>query len=176
MSGTPLDFFPVIPDIWQAISSSALFIVGKWFLMLYTIVLFFDVFFLLVLRGITTDVKTQLFGAERPLTTKSGTMKRWQEILKRLKSPNPSQYKAAILEADHLADELLTGIGYKGANMGERLSSIHPGQVQTLDSLKAAHFETRNRIVNEPDFTLTREEALDLLREYRDFFTELELF
>ena len=175
MSGAPLDLFPFLGGIWQVISTSLVFTLLKWFLMIYTIVLFLDVVFLLLLRGIKSDVKTTLFGMERPLVTSSTVQKRWETIQARLEESNPSQYKVSILEADHMADELLAGIGYSGSNMGERLQSIHLGQLESYTALKSAH-EVRNRIVHEKDFQLSRDEAREILQAYRTFFEELELF
>ncbi|MEP7162402.1 MAG: hypothetical protein ABI747_01395 [Candidatus Moraniibacteriota bacterium] len=169
------DIFPFLGDAWQIINHSVLFTVLRWLLMLYAIVLIADVVLLLLLRGVTANLKLQFFGTERPLVAKNSVEKRWKKIAERLDGGNPSQYKVAVLEADRLADELLTGIGYAGKNMGERLASIHPGQLESFESLKAAH-EMRNRIVNEPNFSLTKEEAEKLLESYRSFMVELELF
>lgn len=175
MNGEALDLFSLLGILFSAITNSALFTVVKWFLMIYTIVLLIDVILLIFLRGVTTGLKVQLYGTERPLVSKSTVAKRWGKIASRLESDNPSQWKAAVLEADHLADELLAGSGYAGKNMGERLSSIQPGQLESFERLKEAH-TTRNRIVNEADFTVTQDEARHLLEAYKRFFVELELF
>lgn len=175
MTESFLDLFPVVGDIWRVISDSALFTVLKWFLMVYTVVLICDLIFLIKTRSVTADVKTALYGTERPLVTKAAMQKRWDTIMARLRTHNPSQYKVAILEADQMADELLEGIGYIGANMGERLESVHLGQLESFESLKLAH-EIRNRIVNEKDFQISQAEARRNLDNYRTFFVELELF
>lgn len=175
MSSEAIGLFSLFASIFSAITDSALFTVVKWFLMIYTIVLVIDIVLLVLLRGVTANIKTQLFGTERPLMAKSTISKRWDKIAARLQSANPSQYKVAVLEADALADELLAGSGYAGKNMGERLSGIHPGQLESYGDLQVAH-ATRNRIVNEPNFAVSREEASQLLESYRKFFVELELF
>jgi len=175
MSSDSVGIFLMIGDIWQVVSNSAVFLVLKWFLMLYALVLVADVILLVLLRGVTANLKTQLYGSVRPLISKSTLQRRWEKIMARLDSGNASQYKVAVLEADHLADELLSGSGYTGQNMGERLRSIQPGQIESLSDLQAAH-ATRNRIVNEPDFSVDHAEALKLLECYRKFFVEMELF
>lgn len=175
MSGEAIGILSFLGTLFSAVTNSALFTVIKWFLIIYTIVLFVDVILLLLLRGVTANFKVQLYGTERPLVSKGGIMKRWEKITARLESGNSSQYKVAVLEADHLADELLAGSGYTGKNMGERLSSIHQGQLESLENLKEAH-ALRNRIVNEPEFSVSREEAEKLLEAYQRFFVELELF
>ncbi|MGB4833807.1 MAG: hypothetical protein WBP40_02125, partial [Candidatus Moraniibacteriota bacterium] len=84
-------------------------------------------------------------------------------------------YKVAILEADHFADSLLKESGFDGENMSERLANMHPGQLQSYQGLSEAH-TIRNRIVNEPAFTLDREQAKDYLEKYKALLVELELF
>jgi hypothetical protein len=169
------DTLSFISVAWDIFGQSWFFTVVGWFLKIYTIVLFLDIVMLLIVRGVSGNIRTQLYGTDRPIISKNQVVKRWEKIVARLRQPNPSQYKVAVLEADHMADELLAGIGYAGKNMGERLKSIQPGQVESFEPLQKAH-ATRNRIVNEPDFTVTREEAEELLEAYRKFFVELELF
>jgi len=166
---------PLIVTTADAIQSSALFTMAVWFLGFYTIVLFLDVVMLLFLRDISGDLKKTLYGAKRPLLSQSKFQKRWATIETRLGSENASQYKAAILEADALADEMLSGIGFSGANMGERLSSIQDGQIAALSDLRAGH-AMRNRIIQDPAFSLSRDEAETVLSQFRKFFEELELF
>lgn len=161
--------------ILEAIGDSALFGVIKWFLILYSLVLIFDVVALVALRGVVANLKTTLYGTQRPLVSKNTLQKRWDRIQRLLLGQNPSHHKAAILEADQLADEILRESGFAGANLGERLTNIHHGQLQTYAALHAAHL-VRNRIVNERDFTLTQAEAEKLLQDYQSFFSEMELF
>lgn len=156
--------------------SDSFFVVAiKFFLFVYVSVLLADIVLLIILRGISSDLKKTLYGADRPLMRRSSVIKRWEKILAGLESGNPSQYKVSVLEADTLADEVLGGIGYRGATMGEKLSNVKEGQIETRDALVSAH-EVRNRIVHEADFVLSREEAENLLHMYRKFFDEMELF
>jgi hypothetical protein len=111
----------------------------KFFLFVYVLVLLVDIVILLILRGVSTDLKKTLFGAERPLIRRSTIITRWEKILSRLQDGNPSQYKVALLEADAFADEILSGIGYKGTTMAEKIASIHEGQLETRNALAEAH-------------------------------------
>lgn len=147
----------------------------KFFLFVYVLVLFIDIVILFMLRGVSSDFKKALFGAERPLLSHSTVISRWEKILSRLEEHNPSQYKVAVLEADAFADEILSGIGYRGATMAEKLESIHTGQLETKNELAEAHL-IRNRIVHEADFAISREDAQKWLDVYRKFFDEVELF
>lgn len=167
--------FGIIPIVWDVIRQSLLFAVLKWFLIIYTLVLVVDVTLLVLLRGVTGNLKLQLYGTTRPILSKNKAAERFRAIERRLESDNPSQYKVAILEADQFADEILRESGYAGANMAERLAEIEPGQLTSYEALKAAH-EVRNQIVNQPDFAIDREQAKDLLDHYKKLFAELELF
>ncbi len=165
--------------LWQGINQffeqSILFATLKFFLFVYVGVLFVDIILLFILKGVSSDLKTALYGTERPLMSKNKLIKRFEDILARLETGNPSQYKVAILEADAFADEILDGIGYKGATMTEKLGSVKGGQLETKEVLSEAH-EVRNQIVHDATFVLSKEEAERHLEGYRRFFDEVELF
>lgn len=165
----------VISAVQESIASSAVFSMLAIFLGAYTLVVLADVTLLFLLRDVRGDLKKTLYGNTRPMVSPSKFTKRWDAVTARIKSGNPSQYKVAVLEADVIAEEMLGGIGYGGSNMKERLEAVRPGQIVSLDRLRSAH-ETRNRIIRDPSFALSREEAESVLSEYKSFFEELELF
>lgn len=174
-----IDIFGVLSLIGQNLAQffSGSFLVAaiKFFLFIYVVVLLIDIILLLVLRGVSTDIKKALFGTHRPLLLRSTAINRFEKSLARLKSGNSSQYKVALLEADAFADEILSDIGYKGATMTEKLESIQDGHLETKNLLVEAH-QVRNRIIHEADFTLSREEAEKWVAIYHAFFNEVELF
>src|SRR5687768_6776322 len=90
----------------------------KFFLFVYVLVLLVD------LRDLSADLKKVVFGAEKPLMSEKKARARWSKITERLESANDSQYKAAILEADAFASEILASIGYRGATMQEQLDQV----------------------------------------------------
>ena len=159
----------------QFLEDSVFILALKFFLFVYVAVLLVDIVLLLVLKGLSSDLKTALYGTERPITSKNTAIKRFEAMCERLTSDNPSQYKVALLEADAFADEILAGIGYQGATMTEKLQLVRGGQLQTKDVLAEAH-EVRNHIVHDATFVLSREEAEKYLEDYRKFFDEVELF
>lgn len=172
------DIIPTLVGIaalfWHGLQKSAIFSLVKIFLMVYTGVVFLDLVFLLLLHDFRATIQKQRFGGRRPLIQPGKFQKRWDAIKARTQSDNPSYYKAAILEADALADEMLGEIGYEGGNIGERLSFIMPGQLLSAERLQEAH-KVRNRIIRDPDFELPKAEAEELLAFYESFFKELEL-
>ncbi len=174
MSETFSVIIGIVATIWEAIASSALFSVLVIFLAIYSLVIIADLVLLLILRDIPSDMKKTLYGGNRPAISPSKFAKRWEAIFQRVSSKNPSQYKVAILEADALAQEILLGLGYEGENMKERLDSVQPGHIASLPELMAGH-AVRNRIIQEANFSLSKEEAKLFLEGYRKFFIELEL-
>jgi hypothetical protein len=174
-----VDLTQVALAIWTAVThfldDSVLFLVLKFFLFIYVAVLLVDIVLLLVLKGLSSDLKTALYGTERPLTSKNKLIKRWEAILARMESANPSQYKVALLEADAMAGEILDQIGFPGPTMKEKLEGVKGGQLETRDRLAESH-EVRNQIVHDATFVLDKDEALRHLENFRAFFDEVELF
>ncbi|OIP60038.1 MAG: hypothetical protein AUK19_00910 [Candidatus Moranbacteria bacterium CG2_30_45_14] len=174
-----IDIVSLINGLWKnsvSFYSTSVFVSAiKFFLFVYVVVLFADIVMLLMLRGISSDIKKTLYGAKRPILSKSKAIVRFETILARLESENPSQYKVAILEADAFAEEILAGIGYEGETMAEKLETVHEGQIESKALLVEAHL-IRNRIVHEADFSLSYEETKKWLDAYLAFFHEVELF
>ena len=174
-----IDIAQVAALLWlklsQFFAGSILFMTIKFFLLVYVIVLFVDIVLLLILKGLSSDLKAVLYGAERPLISQNTLIKRWEAIRDRLESSNPSQYKVAVLEADALANEILDGIGHKGESMTAKLEGVRGKQLETKDLLAEAH-AVRNRIVHDATLVLSKEEAERYLQNYQQFFDEVELF
>lgn len=149
------------------------FMVIKFFLVIYITVLLVDIILLLILRGLGGDIRTAIKGMDMPTVSKSKALKKWQDIKNRLESENVSQCKAAILEADRIADDILSKVGYKGSNMAERLEQVKLGQLENIEELKKAH-EIRNRIIYEKDFMIDKKTARDTIKIYENLLKELD--
>ncbi len=88
-------------------------------------------------------------------------------------SYHPNDWKLAIIEADIALDEALKEAGYAGISLGERLKSISPTQLRSLDDAWQAH-KVRNQVAHGgADFVLTRRLAEDTIKQYRRVFAEL---
>ena len=141
---------------------------------LYLLILLINIVLILILRDIPGQVRVGLRGEDMPLVSKSKMQKRWGAIRKRLTSGNTSQYKVAVIEADAIVEEILSGIGYKGANMTEMLVQVEPGRLDDhLESLQAVHL-IRNRIVHELDFEIDESVAESVIGVYEKFLKYLE--
>jgi hypothetical protein len=63
-------------------------------------------------------------------------------------SPNESDWRVAVIEADSMLDEFIATLGYPGANMGERMKNMDKRFFPTLDLAWDAH-KIRNRIAHD---------------------------
>jgi len=104
-------------------------------------------------------------GQEFPVV-KRKLQARWEKTEKRLESPDANQWKAAILEAAQMLDEVLKIIGYKGQTLGERLNEMLPEQLENLEEVKAAN-EVKNNIVKDERYILSREEAQQVFSAFK---------
>jgi hypothetical protein len=97
---------------------------------------------------------------------------RMDDVFAHIESENPNDWKLAIIEADIILDDLLKERGFIGNTLGERLKSISPSQLATLNDAWEAH-KIRNHIAHEgADFVLTYRLAQDTINRYRRVFTE----
>lgn len=165
-------FFFIFLDLVHRFYNSGFFLAIKIFLGIYTVVLFVDIVLLLLLRGVSGNIRTGIMGMDMPATPPSRMRKRWDKVLERLKSGDQSQYKVAIIEADSIADSILEGIGYPGANMTERLSQIKPSQLDDIERLRYAH-SVRNKVVHEGGFVVDKALAEEVVGIYEDFLKYL---
>lgn len=98
-------------------------------------------------------------------------LKAWKHVVKRMKTDNPSNWKLAILEADQLMDEVIKASGYRADTPDERFKQAEPQVFSNIEELREAH-KVRNRIMQEPDFVISKEESLRALRIYQQAFKE----
>jgi hypothetical protein len=97
---------------------------------------------------------------------------RLTDIENNVATDNPNNWKLAIIEADIVLDGILKERGYLGNTLGERLRSISPNQLATLQDAWEAH-KTRNMIAHEgPDFVLTKRMADETIARYKRVFAE----
>ncbi len=108
---------------------------------------------------------------------------RWESVIGRSKINSPESIKMAIIDADNLVDDLLERMGLGGgdglaskesasASMADKLENLSIDDFGTLNRLWAAH-RVRNKIVHEPDFAISHEEAQRTLDDYASFLKEV---
>ena len=97
---------------------------------------------------------------------------KWEKVLEHISSPNPPEWRLAILEADILLDELLDALHYRGESMGEKLKKIEKSDFTTLDLAWEAH-KIRNQVAHEgSEFLLSEREAKRVVSLYEEVFKE----
>ena len=97
---------------------------------------------------------------------------RLEDVFTHSSSSNPNDWKLAIIEADIILDDILKKQGYAGNSLGERLKSIAPSQLESLQDAWEAH-KVRNNIAHQgADFILTQRLAQETITKYQRVFTE----
>ena len=105
-------------------------------------------------------------GQEFPVV-KGKMQQRWEEVQEWLRSNDPAQWNAAVLESATILNEILGTIGYAGQNLGEKLDVLLPNQMDNLEQAKEAN-KVKNKIVNDPDFRLKQQEAEQIVEVFAE--------
>ena len=99
---------------------------------------------------------------------------KWAKVLEHINSPNSSDWKLAILEADIMLSDALDKMGYRGATMSDKLKSIEPSDFDTLQEAWEAH-KIRNAIAHEgSDYTINKPEAERVVKLFQKVFEEFK--
>lgn len=96
---------------------------------------------------------------------------RWQKVASLMNSASPSDWKQAILEADTMLLDILTGLGYQGDGVGEKLKRVQPGEFKNIDDAWEAH-KVRNDIAHGRGDDLDHHRANQAIQRYRNVFQE----
>jgi len=98
--------------------------------------------------------------------------KKWQSVMTHVDSPNASDWRQAIIEADIILGEILTKMKYAGEGIGEQLKGADKADFKTLGEAWEAH-KIRNQIAHEgSDFAMSQHEAKRVINLYRQVFEE----
>ncbi len=112
--------------------------------------------------------------AKRELELRSAKNPRWEMIEGLISSPNESDWRRAILEADIILASLLTEKGYPGDTLGEQLKNANPLQFTTVDLAWEAH-RMRNAIAHLGEaYPLSERDARAAIDQYRRVFEEFD--
>ena len=112
--------------------------------------------------------------AEREHELTAGTRnERWDHIQELVNSPNPSDWRLSIIEADSVLESLLSARDIPGGSIGEKLKNMSPGDLGSMQAAWEAHL-VRNRIAHEgSDFDLSQRDARRSIQLYEVVFREL---
>jgi hypothetical protein len=98
----------------------------------------------------------------------------WEKIKAKAETNPPASYVLTIIEADTFVDDILVRLGLPGNTMMERLEKLNNREFSRLEDLRRAH-RIRNALVHRPGFTVTREQAIEMMETYEAFLNELEV-
>jgi hypothetical protein len=99
----------------------------------------------------------------------------WEAISALASSPNESDWRRAILEADIMLAKVLSDRGYVGDTLGEQLKTANPLQFTTLDLAWEAH-RMRNAIAHLGEaFPVSERDARATIDQYRRVFEEFNI-
>lgn len=103
----------------------------------------------------------------------SGKNTRWEHIMDLVSSPNESDWRLAIIEADTVLEGLLEARGFAGDSIGEMLKNSAPGNFGSIQAAWEAHL-VRNRIAHEgSEYDLSQRDARRTIQLYEVVFREL---
>jgi len=100
---------------------------------------------------------------------------RWHYIETLIESPNDSDWRVAIIEADSMLEEVLRDKGLTGDTVAELLESAKESGYQKIQDAWDAHI-IRNQIAHEgSDFSLTQVEGRRVIKMFQNFFEEIRV-
>lgn len=89
---------------------------------------------------------------------KGSYLQPWKEVVGRVRSGNPNDWKIAVIEATEMINRIFTQFQYPGDTLGQKLEQMNDQQVPNLNELKEV-VKMRNQIVQDPAYQPTQEEA-----------------
>jgi len=143
-------------------------------LIISSILLFLSIYFIVKSGIIGRDIEHFLGVLTAKDIGKRRSLKSWKQIQKRLRTGEADQLKLAVFESDRILNEILRMAGYPGKSIEECLGQISPEQISNIEELRQAH-KLKNRLVSEPDFSITKSEAGIIIDIYKKAFQELNL-
>ena len=97
---------------------------------------------------------------------------RWSYITQLIESGQESDWRAAIIEADIMLEEMLDRLGLQGESVAEKLKAANSAQFQTLNNAWDAH-RVRNEIAHSgSQYQLTEHTAHRTIANYEAVFRE----
>jgi hypothetical protein len=97
---------------------------------------------------------------------------RWNHVRELIESPQESDWRQAIIEADIILDDMLGRLGYAGQTIGEKLRAVDPSKFHTLQEAWDAH-KVRNDVAHQGSaYPLTDHIAYRTILQYENVFKE----
>lgn len=114
------------------------------------------------------------FFASRPFGTKT-KFKKLELINKKLNSGKEAEYKIAVIEAENFLKEVLRKMEYKGEFLDDILNQVDEKVLPSIGKVREAQ-KVRDSIVHNPDYDLSKDQAINIVKIYEKALEELEAF
>ncbi len=109
----------------------------------------------------------------KPEVSKKKINAKWELIRSHFESNNPNDWRAAIIDADTLLDEVVTSLGYTGESLGAKLTSIRVNDFPTLQSAWEGH-KMRNVIAHQgTNYSLSERQKEITRRHFEAVFRDV---
>lgn len=168
-----INIFAIIESLRETFSASPFFRFLKGFgAFAFVILLIANI--LLLSKRFRGDWKIAFYGAKIPPLKKSNYLEFWERIKSDASSGDLSKAKIAMIEADKMFGETLEKIGYKGADTGEKIAAVKPGQLIGLKEAIVSH-EIYKKVVRDEGYKINMDEIQAALAGYEKVFRGLEL-
>lgn len=100
---------------------------------------------------------------------------RWHYILTLIESPNESDWRVAVIEADSMMEEVLKEKGLSGETVSELLEGAKESGYRSIQDAWDGHL-VRNQIAHQSsDFPLSQIEGRRIIKMFQNFFEELRI-
>ena len=162
----------ILKAIWLFIISS------KWIIITISIILSFILVYLIVrtwmkLNKLRENARKLLYPGNFQAT--SVINPEWQIVLNHIESQNENDWRAAIIQADIMLNDLLNKLSLPGETIGDKLKAVEKSDFTTVDNAWEAH-KIRNRIAHDGTaFLLTQREARRVIDLYQSVFEEFKI-
>ncbi len=100
--------------------------------------------------------------------------KEWEDVVEHAKSEKEAERKMAVIEADDMIDSALSKIGYSGETLLDKLAVLNKEIIPNIEEVKDAHRKRRD-IVYDPNKSISREEAEQIVSVYEEVFKDLRI-
>ncbi|MBM4177294.1 hypothetical protein FJ208_00615 [Candidatus Gribaldobacteria bacterium] len=101
--------------------------------------------------------------------------KQWKKIKSKFDKTNDAYFKLGLIEAEDFLDGALQRLGLGGQTIEDRINRLKEGDVPSLNQLKQAH-QLCQDIVRDPDYKISKQDALANLNIFEQALTGLNVF
>jgi hypothetical protein len=133
------------------------------------------VYFTVRLQQLEEEDEQQYGSIEPEEAKKLVEHSRWAHVQALVESPNESDWRQAIIEADIMLDDTLALHGYQGQSVGEKLKQADSSRFHTLQDAWEAH-KVRNEIAHRgSSYQLGGQLAYRTIGRYMNVFEEFHV-